>query len=319
LIILGAIASSLIKSISDFFNRVTSGSLGTADSGTAWTALRGIWYADGTSAKSDTAASSYPIAYIPLNQNVFVGADVTPGTGIAFWVTDSGSWWSATSYNNTSSSSYNCNPYSCNCYSCNPHTETTTTYYNCNPYNCNPYSCNCSTTTTCPSGYTLNGSAYFPGYCAKGPYSGGYPSAIAEPTTTTNCQTCYQTCYQTCSSTSSSTVYDTCCNTCYQTCTGTSYNYYLRLLKSVSGTVSSATSDISLGQEAAAIELTTYDDSISARAYSNTARNIQIGNTLSYTATSPVKGIGTGLIKIPSDYTQGSTIDNFSATVSQGI
>jgi len=82
--------------VQDAFNRAsTVTGLGTADSGQVWTALRGNWRVSGSnSAISDDAASSYPIASANLgNTDISAQADVSGGTGVAFWVTDSGSWW----------------------------------------------------------------------------------------------------------------------------------------------------------------------------------------------------------------------------------
>ncbi len=82
--------------VQDAFNRAsTVTGLGTADSGQVWTALRGNWRISGSnSAISDDAGSSYAIASANLgNTDVSVQADVSGGTGVAFWVTDSGSWW----------------------------------------------------------------------------------------------------------------------------------------------------------------------------------------------------------------------------------
>lgn len=53
-------------SFSDNFNRTTSGSLGTSSSGGLWNALKGVWFADGSAAKSTDAASTYPIANIEM-------------------------------------------------------------------------------------------------------------------------------------------------------------------------------------------------------------------------------------------------------------
>jgi len=82
--------------VQDAFNRAsTVTGLGTADSGQVWTALRGNWRISGSnSALSDDAASSYPIASVNLgNTDISAQADVSGGTGAAFWITDSGSWW----------------------------------------------------------------------------------------------------------------------------------------------------------------------------------------------------------------------------------
>jgi hypothetical protein len=87
----------------------------------------------------------------------------------------------------------------------------------------------------------------------------------------------------------------------------------LRLLKSVSGTVSTATADVSLASAAVAILTTVSNDTITSKAYSDTAMTTQLGTTLTHTASSPSKGYYVGIIKTPSD-NQGSTIDNYNLT-----
>jgi hypothetical protein len=81
----------------------------------------------------------------------------------------------------------------------------------------------------------------------------------------------------------------------------------------VTGTVTtSVVSDVSIGQAAAAVKVTTSGDTITAVAYSNTAKTNVIG-TISTTASSPIKAPKAGIIKVPSSYTQSSTIDDFVA------
>jgi hypothetical protein len=97
--------------------------------------------------------------------------------------------------------------------------------------------------------------------------------------------------------------------------TTTTYAYNLRLIKSVGGTVSTATGDISLSSAAVAIKVTTSGDAITAQAYSDAALITTLGSAISYTATSPIKGTAHGILKAPSAYGQGSTVDNFSVTI----
>ena len=54
---------------SDNFNRSTSGSLGTSSSGGVWNAVNGVWNANGYSATTATAASSYPLADINMTSS----------------------------------------------------------------------------------------------------------------------------------------------------------------------------------------------------------------------------------------------------------
>jgi hypothetical protein len=116
---LGILASSLKKAISDLFNRTTSGTLGTADSGQVWSNLRGVWFANGSKATTATAASSYPIASVLVNgENATTSASVTSGTGVAFWITDTNSWWASTAKSTQESYTYQCNPHTRYTYSC---------------------------------------------------------------------------------------------------------------------------------------------------------------------------------------------------------
>jgi len=285
--------------ITDNFNRSTSGSLGTSSSGATWTTQQGVWYANGGQAQSDTSASSYPLASVGFGlTNATTSASVSEGTGVAFWISSAGSWWAATSYNNSSSYSYSCNPYAC-CCGCTQYqtTQSCTTEY------VMTSSTGCGCVSRCPPG----SSSYY-GDCGVG-RCGSFPCYFVAKII--DCPSpcygylsvCVDSGYQ-CVSYS--------CGTCYQTCSGTSYNYYLRLLSSVSGTVSSVTGDISLGSQAAAIAVTTSGDTITAKAYSDTNLSSQIGSTLTYTPSSPTKGLSMGIIKAPSDSSQGSTVDNFS-------
>lgn len=68
--ILGIIAASIQKSykfFSDSFNRTTLGSLGVSSSSGLWEAIRGTWFANGSSATSDDLASTYPIAAVGMD------------------------------------------------------------------------------------------------------------------------------------------------------------------------------------------------------------------------------------------------------------
>lgn len=170
----------------------------------------------------------------------------------------------------------------------------------------------------------------------------------------TSCDTCYQTCYQTCYETCYQTCYScdyglvsgsTCvdpetlqpigpatpyncnpyncnpyncnpysCNPYSCNCV-TSYSYNLRIIKSDLGTVTTPTSDISLPSSPAAMYVSTSNNTITAKAYSDTSMTTQIGSTMSYTPTSPTKGTRIGIFKSPVAYNQGTTLDDFSATV----
>lgn len=107
-----SLARAAKRKLQDSFGRSTSGSLGSF-----WQNIRGTWFANGSSAQSDGDASTYPIAAADLSgTDMTVSASVSSGTGVAFWLTDSGSWWASTSYNNYSTYSYQCNPWQAFCF-----------------------------------------------------------------------------------------------------------------------------------------------------------------------------------------------------------
>ena len=286
----GVASSSKVSKFSDDFNRTTASEL--TGTGKPWLSINGTWIANGTVATSSTAASSYPYAVRPNSLNSTQSATVSNGTGLIFWSNSGSNWYSTVSHNVSTSSSYSCNPYSCNAYSCN--------CVNCNPYDCNPYPCNCTTSYSCGSEFgviELNGSCFN----VMNPDLPEYPATAVQ-----NCSsTCYSTCYQSCCG--------TCYQTCYQTCSSTSNSYYLRLLKSVSGPVSTATADVSLASAAVALLTIVSGDTITSKAYSDAGMENQLGTTLTHTASSPSKGYYVGVIKTPSD-NQGSTVDNYNLT-----
>lgn len=258
----------------DNFNRTTSGSLGGF-----WSNLRGTWFANGSQAQSNDAASNYPIASAALAGNdVVVSASVGGGGGVGFWISDANNWWSA-AYTNTSTS------YQCNCQTC--------PQYCCNT--CQVQSCpSCGSYYSCSSGYVCQTTKC----CVGGGSVIGNATLTCNFCNVTDCAQCGQ--YQ-CGS------YSCNCQTC------TDIYHYLRLSRSVSGTVTtSVVSDVTLAQAAAAVQVTTLNNAITAVAYSDTGRTNTIG-TISTTQSGATKAPNVGIIKVPSSYTQSSTIDDFRA------
>jgi len=95
--------------ITDTFTRSsTSSGLGIAETGQPWNAIRGDWRVSGSNnAISDSAAGSYAISAVNFgNPDVTAKAEVSIGTGVAFWVTDSGSWWASYVENTQTSTPY---------------------------------------------------------------------------------------------------------------------------------------------------------------------------------------------------------------------
>ena len=326
--------------ITDNFNRTTTGSLGTSSSGTPWTATRGVWYANGSQGVSTDAASTYPIASAALSANTTVSATVSEGTGVVFWATDANNWYATVAYHTQT-------PYSCSCSTCcNTCTHTggscgaTVT---CNTCTHTGGSCG-STAPTCKTCYINSGSEcgyyeYCPsgymcgtaGLCYSGPGCSG--TAVGStvwgensctvtscswcgtnpgtPITCNNadCAACDQTVTNnTCSNSDCSACgsYSCSCSTCY------SNSYWMRMLKSVSGTVSTVISDYALASLPAAVKVVTSSNTITEYAYSDTSLTALLGST-STTPSSPTMGTNVGIIKTPAAITQGTTVDNFSA------
>jgi hypothetical protein len=86
----------------------------------------------------------------------------------------------------------------------------------------------------------------------------------------------------------------------------------MRMLKSVSGTVSLVVSDYSIASLPAAIKVITNGGTITEYAYSDTAMTTLLGST-SVTPSSPTIGNKVGIIKAPAAVTQGTIVDNFLA------
>ena len=149
----GAWKQFIASGITDLFTRANAASsLGTATSGQAWTNLRGVWNIVSNKAQSSSGGSNYPMATIDLGttQNANATANITgAGAGIAFWVTDTNSWWvAATDYNlNNYSVSTGCST----CCSCCPsapycYTDCCPRITFCEPSGrCDSWNCNCST------------------------------------------------------------------------------------------------------------------------------------------------------------------------------
>jgi len=300
--ILGIIASSLLKLITDTFTRTTSGSLGTSDSGQVWSATRGTWFANGSQAVSNDSASGYPLASVSFAANTTVSATVSEATGVSYWVTDSNNWYATVSY--ATQSSYSCGCSTC----CNTCVNPTCSCATCATCSHTGGSCgstlSCTTGVYCSSG--VNGSGCYQAGSGCTVYISGTTST---PITCTNqdCDACGCATYNSCASCDYCGSYSCGCSTCYTN------NYYMRLLKAISGTVSTVISDYSVASLPASLKVITNNGTITSYAYSDTGLTTLIG-TVATTPSSPLTGSGVGIIKTPAAVSQGTTVDNFSAS-----
>jgi len=85
------------------------------------------------------------------------------------------------------------------------------------------------------------------------------------------------------------------------------------MYKNVSGTVSTVISDTALSAAAASIKIAIVGGTITQTAYSDASLTTQVG-TSSTTPSSPTTAPYVGIIKTPGGLTQGTTVDNFSAS-----
>ena len=299
-------------SVLDSFNRTTSGSLGIADSGQAWNATRGTWFANGSQAQSNDAASNYSIATIDTGSvsNVQTIGNTTNGTGAALWVTDSGDWFGVAAGQEVVNTVY---------------------YYTCGCTTCSGSSCTCQSCSTVYYGCGTTGASYYAGSYTPGQeysyyvcavyYSlgacrtyqiqyGTYASSYTPPSYyagTYSCAGSYQSCSPSCCSYYS---YTCGCTTCQGG--SVSYPAYLYMYQSVANTVTQVVRS-ALSTVAASLKvITSGGNTITATPYSDSLVT-PIGSPVTYTASSTQTGTQFGILLSPSAYNQGSVLDNYQS------
>lgn len=319
---------NMVTAITDTFTRTTSGSLGTSDSGTLWNALRGVWSANGSQATSSDTASTYPIASATFAADATLSEDVSGGTGLAFWITDANNWWAAyPTYIQNSSTSSTCTG---GTVSCSDSSNTCTPSGGCGTVSSNggvttctgpTVFCTDSTNTCAPGGcgtpsvsfvnsYYCPNSSYpylYQANCYEiSPHSGASIPGTVSSTSYTRTQSTNVTTYtRTSSSPVSSTTY--------------TYDTQVVVVSSVSGTITTQyTSTLVSGagslSTVGSLKVVTSGNQITTRAYTGTGLTTQLGSDIINTPASPLMGTSVGIIKAPSTYSQGTTLDNFSAT-----
>jgi hypothetical protein len=242
--------------------------------------------------------------------------------------------------------SYQCNSYQCNSYQCNSY-YTVCNYWvpltceaygggNCSSYNsptCASYNgSNCATSAAWNSyNCTRNGNqcgqctSWNTAYCASynsrncasynavvcNRYSGGF---CGSSTSYCNSASCASSSCASSSCTSSSCSSTSCSSTSYYNCNcQTCYPATIRLIRSIADTVSEVTS-WTVNTLVQSLRVITSGTSITAKAYSDNNLSTQIGSDLTYSAVGATIDTQFGIVVAPSAYSQGSTLDNFSAT-----
>jgi hypothetical protein len=319
-----------LLSITEPFTRSDNASLGfAASSSSQWSNVRGSWAIATNKASSATAGSSYPLATL-----VFTKEDVTlsvdeigPGVGTAFWVTDSNNWWGtyqdATQTCQTCTNTSNCATY-----------VTNTVNVAAVPGNCATYSTVCSSYNA----PVYNGEGYSPAFCSAGPcpapsvsracnacggpgccpapytnccavygprFSPGTCSANSTPCNAYNATTpAYSYTVSNCSTYNAVTNYDCNCTTAYS----------VKLIKSVSGTVSQVAS-FAIASIAVGMKTVLSGNTVTVKAYASTSYASQIGADQSTTVTGYTKTKKHGILKASTTYSpaQTSVIGSFGA------
>jgi hypothetical protein len=275
---------------------------GTGSFDSLWSATSGTWSRTDGKATSSTAASSYPLLTFNANtKEVSVrseyGVLATSGWGVSFWVQDSSNWWAAVTDRT----------FGYSCPSGGSLSGTTCTI----PATYVPQTCQYPTTYSCPSGGTLSGTTCY--YCAQGePQGGGCAQCGFFSGTRYECRP-----YSSYAATATPGAFYDCS---YYTGGGSyaatlNYTYQLKLIKSVSGTVSTVgTVDIATTTSGTAgigyvQVVTTKAGQITASAQMSTGgATSQIINTPS----SPTKARRHGLIFAPiTNGTQATSIERF--------
>jgi hypothetical protein len=326
--ILGLIASSALKGLTTFidnFNRTTSGSLGTSSSGDLWSAIRGVWSANGTVAISSDNVNTYPLAAVTMSSpNKSMKVDTSMGVGLAFWVSGAGDWWATVPISTSASETYSTcvsnscctgSPGGCVANSCCTGSPPQCVYNACCSQGAS--TTDCSAYSSCCSGfgaYGVNGQCYSeldnfnvgPGTIVAGP-------CIASSCCTTTADTCVS---NSCCSVAPNTCVSNSCCTGSDNNTRTRYYWILRVLKAISG-VFTVVSDTAISNSLTntnlilSVSSETSGNTLVAKAYSNTGAVTQTGSTVTITNTDP-KGNGFGIIKTQSSNNQGSTADNLT-------
>lgn len=101
------------------------------------------------------------------------------------------------------------------------------------------------------------------------------------------------------------------------TVSATSYDTGIKIDKSVAGVITNdSTNSLSTSGSAniASLQVVTSGSTITAKGFSATNLNTQLGATITSNPASPTKGSSVGIVKAPTTTNQGSTLDNFVAT-----
>jgi len=325
-----------VGAFSDTFARTTTGSLGTSSSGGTWTAIKGIWFANGTKAQSNDAPTNNSIATMTLGSpNVTLIAQATDlGTGISFLVADANNWWAAVTERTDTAYSYVVS---------GTYTSATPLGYNyagSTVYYYTAYAPTGTYTTTTyqitPDTYSWQHgsySYYVPQYAnpiavytydrVLGSYISGYYYTYVINYGTYSYYTLVSSATYGTSSTPNYYSYNASGSTPYYspyytgsysyTFSGATVGYYLRVYNSVAGTVSTIF-NTALSALASSLKVSIVGTAVTATAYSDNAQTTSVGSA-AYTLGATPTATNHGIILTKSDVAQGYTLGYFSASL----
>lgn len=280
------------SSVTDTFDRTTSGNLGTTSTGGyTWENIRGTWYTDGSTAKSDNTATDNNVAAVftagTTVSNAQVDTIAAGGVGVAFWVTDSNSYYAATVFHSTTSG-----------------TSTTCTG------GCTQTGGYCSTCCANQSTFTQ----YNGRHCCCNGYCRGYSGygGGCDPNFSFYCQVSGR---GDCGCSGSWAFYYTCTSNVVNNYTNYISNF--RLIKNGTAVVDTQyNTNQSAYTSAGSIAVSTSGNAISYAVYSAANKGGSTLHSGSYTDNSAAKGRFHGVFKGDGGTNQGSSVDNFSVSAS---
>lgn len=303
------------KTFQDTFNRPDE-SLERASDGGLWNIVRGTWSVVSNKISTSSLPTSYPIVTSNTEtDDVDISIkDISQGTVAALWVSNSGDWWGV---GIDREAGVNCNCQTCANYVTNYYTCATGSYYckatnnySCSGSNCSQtgyikvtgscinYTCNANCKSWTNQGGVYRCANWYGTCCAYNTYYYSY---------CINFNSVYNINYGTCSTTNVSGYYSCNCQTCYP--------QYIRLIQSVSNTISTIVSTqvqsylTSVVRSLKVLVRKTGDTTatVTAKVYSDTSLVTQLGSDIVYTPTDIAITPTYGIIIRPSSYSQGST------------
>lgn len=291
-------------SVLDSFNRTTSGNLGTADSGQAWNATQGTWFSNGAQAQSNDSASNYSIATIDTGSasNIQTVGATTNGTGAAQWVTDSGNWFGVATGQEVVNTLYY---YTCGCSTCSACATSQTVGpvgagCGCTGGGTSYYVC--ITDTICSYSATYGGGSYlyYVAYCYN-------HYGVCSTYTPCSYSCAYYYYYTQCTS---SYTYTCGCSTCQGG--SVSYPAFVYVYQSVANAITTVLRTAISAVAASLRVVTSGGNTITVTPYSDSLTT-PIGSPITYTASSTQTATQFGILLSPSQYNQGSTLDNYQS------